>query len=108
MSGRVDVGPWHVALPDVTPNGQPVAVMRDVRTDGALMHAESPDQSELYFEITSYADQRDHDAAIASQHAFLAKHAKDHRIGAASPTTVKGLTASTFDFEGWLQGRWKI
>ena len=102
------IGPWVVALPQTTPKGQAVAIMRDERTDGALMHAESPDQSELYFEVLCYRDQRDHAAAVTAQQAFLAEHAKDHRIGATMSVTVNDLAATTFDFEGWLQGRWKV
>jgi hypothetical protein len=102
------IGPWTVTLPDMTPNGQTVAILRDKRSDATLMHAESPDQSELYFEVSCYHDQRDHAAAIAAQQAFLAQHAKEQRIGATAATTVTGRDATTFDFEGWLQGRWKV
>jgi hypothetical protein len=108
VTDTTTIGPWVVALPQTTPNGQTVAILRDERTDTTLMHAESPDQSELYFEVLCYRNLRDHDAVIAAQHAFLAEHAKDHRIGATTPTTVNGLPATTFDFEGWLQGRWKV
>ena len=103
-----DIGPWRVPLPQVTPSGQAVTIQFDRRADSMLMHAESPDQSELYFEITCYPDLRDHEAVIATQHAFLAEHAKDLRIGATTSTTLNDLSASTFDFEGWLQGRWKV
>jgi hypothetical protein len=103
-----EIGPWRIPLPEVTPGAQPVTITRDRREDSALMHAESPDQSELYFEILCYQNLRDHGEAITAQHVFLAKHAKDQRIGAMTATTVKGLSATTFDFEGWLQGRWKV
>jgi len=102
------IGRWSVALPGKTPNGQAVTIMRGERADSMLMHAESPDQSELYFEVLCYATVRDHGAAISAQQTFLAEHATDYRIGAAAPTMVNGLAATTFDFEGWLQGRWKI
>lgn len=102
------IGPWTVTLPDATPTGQTVAILRDKRNDSTLMHAESPDQSELYFEVLSYRDQRNHATAITTQQAFLTEHAKDLQIGATTATTLKGLDATTFDFEGWLQGRWKV
>ena len=102
------IGPWRVVLPETTPNGQPVAILRDNRTDGTLMHAESPDQSELYFEVLAYTAQREHAGAVAAQREFLATNATNHRIGPASSAVVNGLPATTFDFEGWLQGRWKV
>jgi hypothetical protein len=108
MSTQVKIGPWDIAIPTTTPNGQSVAIMRDERSDSMLMHAESPDQSELYFEILCYRNLRDHGAAITAQQAFLAEHSKDLRIGATMSTTVNDLAATTFDFEGWLQGRWKV
>src|SRR5262245_35292991 len=107
MNRSIDLGPWCVVLPEVTPNGQVVTIQYDRRDGPTLMHAETPDQSELYFEITCW-NQRDHAAAIEAQHAFLARHAKDHRIAATLPTTVNSLAATTFDFEGWLQERWKV
>jgi hypothetical protein len=108
MSTQIKMGPWRIPLPETTPNGQSVAIMRDERTDSMLMHAESPDQSELYFEVLCYRDLREHGAAITAQQAFLGEHAKDLRIGATTSSTVNGLAATTFDFEGWLQGRWKV
>jgi hypothetical protein len=108
MSAPIRIGPWSVALPQITPSGRPVTIRRDTRTDSTLMHAESPDQSELYFEVLCYTTLRDHSAAIAAQQSILAEHAQDHRIGAVASTTVNGRAATTFDFEGWLQGRRKV
>jgi hypothetical protein len=108
VTDATTIGPWVVVLPETTPSGQSVAIMRDERSDSMLMHAESPDQSELYFEVLCYRNLRDHGAAITAQHAFLAEHAKDHRFGKTTSTTVNGRAATTFDFEGWLQGRWKV
>lgn len=105
---QVTIGAWQVLLPETTPTGQTIAIMRDKRSDSSLMHAESPDQSELYFEVLCYTTSRDHSALVAAQQTFLAEHAKDHRIGTATRTIVNGLAATTFDFEGWLQGRWKV
>lgn len=108
MPTPINIGRWSVPLPETTPNGQPVTITRDARADSTLMHAESPDQSELYFEVVCYTAERDHGAAVTDQQTFLAQHAKDHRIGAAASTSLNGRRATTFDFEGQLQGRWKV
>jgi hypothetical protein len=56
---------YSVSIPEKTPSGQLVTV-ESWEDDGLqVLHAESPDQSELYFEVAAYPELRAHDALAA-------------------------------------------
>ena len=99
---------YVLTLPRQTPRGQPVDVQRGVRRGAHVMHAESPDQHELYVEVTSYPGTLDHAELVRSQHAFLTEQSSQGRIGTVGRGRVEPYDATTFDFEGPLQGRWKV
>lgn len=98
---------YSLTLPRTTPQGQSVDVQRGERGDLHVLHAESPDQSELYFEVAAYSGLLDHVTLATEQQRFLRKNAAD-----AQTTDIvrsPGVHAGTsFDFRGTLQGRWKV
>ena len=98
---------YTVVIPDLTPHGQTVVVQRGDRGTVHALHAESPDQSELYFEVTTHAQRVAHAPLIASQQEFLRTNALDAVMTATRGTKLTGRHATTFDFEGLLQGRLK-
>ena len=98
---------YAVEIPDATPRGQAVAVRSGERNGVHILHAESPDQSELYFEVTSYPALNDHGALARDQQRFLSEHAADAEMTAIERTVTLGQSGLTFDFSGTLQGRWK-
>ena len=102
-----EVHGYTVVLPDLTPHGQTVVIQRGDRVGAHVLHAESPDQSELYVEVTTYPQRTAHDALISSQQEFLRSNALDPVLSATGDTTLAGRQATTFDFEGLLQGRLK-
>jgi hypothetical protein len=98
---------YAVAIPATTPGGQPVTVQRGKRGNVHVLHAESPDQSELYFEVTTYRARADHGELIATQQQFLRGNAADAELTKTATTSVGARTATTFDFKGTLQERLK-
>jgi hypothetical protein len=102
-----DAFEYAVWIPDTTPSGQRVAVRSGERSGAHIMHAESPDLSELYFEVTAYAGIRDHDDLARGQQAFLEQASADGTLSPISYGTVGKFFGVTFDFAGTLQGRWK-
>ena len=98
---------FAVAIPDTTPRGQTVSAERGSRGNAFVLHAESPDQSELYFEVTTYPVRSDHRELIATQQQFLRGNAPDAELGAIVTTTLAARPATAFDFKGTLQGRLK-
>ena len=98
---------YAVAIPETTPNGQPITVDRRPRGNAHVLHAESPDQSELYFEVTTYPALADHAELVKTQQQFLRGSAPDAELTAVGTTTVGERTATTFDFKGTLQHRLK-
>lgn len=57
---------YSVPIPVTTPGGQQVTVQRGERNGCHIMHAETPDQSEFYFEVFAYDSQMDH-AIVAEE-----------------------------------------
>jgi hypothetical protein len=104
VSNRFGYSLW---LPESTPSGQPVSVETRVRDGVHVMHAASPDQSELYFEVCSYTGRLDHPKLAAEQREFLRIQSHDGRTTAVAEAAVGELSGTTFDFRGTLQGRWK-
>jgi hypothetical protein len=98
---------YAVTIPEVAPTGEVVTVQRGERRGNHVMHAETPDQSELYFEVTAYPQHVDHTELIAQQHTFLLMYAKNPLISATAATVLDGRSATTFDFDGVLQGKLK-
>lgn len=101
-----DQNGYSVSIPEST-DGHAVSVRSGSRNDIHVMHAETPDQSTIYFEVTTYPTRLAHQALMSGQHAFLADNAENANIGDASSGKLGGLAATSFDFEGWLQGRMK-
>ncbi|MDQ3397679.1 MAG: hypothetical protein M3511_07900 [Deinococcota bacterium] len=99
---------YSVAMPQETPLGQPVTVQSSERGDVHLMHAESPDQSELYFEVTTYAEIVDHARLASEQRSFLGENAPDGELTAIAPAAIGRHSGTVFDFQGTLQGCWKV
>ena len=98
---------YAVVIPEKTPAGQPVTVQRGKRGNAHVLHAESPDQSELYFEVTTHASRTDHRELVTTQQQFLRGNAPDAELSPTATTTVGTRTATTFDFKGTLQERLK-
>lgn len=88
---------YRVWVPIETPDGQTVTVQAGERGGTRLMHAESTDQSEYYFEILAYETQKSHDSLIAEQKQFLQKHSEDGTTSAATTETLHHLKGTSFD-----------
>jgi hypothetical protein len=98
---------YEVHIPSTTPGGQIVTICCGERDGTHIMHAESPDQSELYLEVTAYPDVRDHDRIAEGQQRFLIDHSADGKMSQVSVKRIDGHSGTWFDFRGTLQGRWK-
>lgn len=94
-------------IPAATPGGQAVAVEKREQSGLHILHAETPDQSEFYFEITAYPDFREHLALARQQQDFLRQQSPEGTLGEIRQAALGDLPATTFDFRGRLQGRWK-
>jgi len=99
---------YSLRIPTTTPSGQPVEILKDQRTAAHRIHAQSPDASELYFEIVSAPGLINHEEAVAQQKAFLSSQSSDAAITATKQSVVRSFGATEFDFEGTLEGRWKV
>jgi hypothetical protein len=99
---------YRVWIPAETPGGRPVAVQSGERFGRYLMHAESPDQSELYFEVLAYEGLMEHHALVKDQQAFLRENSADAAVSEATAGTLHHLEGTTFDFRGTLQNRWRV
>lgn len=71
------------------------------------MHAESPDQSELYFEVTAHPSIIEHEVLARQQQEFLVENSADGTMTEITQGTVGNYLGTTFDFRGTLQGKWK-
>ena len=98
---------YAVWIPESTPNDQKVTIETRENAGVHIMHAESPDQSELYFEVAAYPSIMDHDTLARGQQEFLREHSKDGAITEIIQGTVGNRSGTTFDFRGTLQGKWK-
>ena len=98
---------YVVWIPETTPRGQAVTIQSGERNGAHIMHAESPDQSELYFEITAYERILDQGELARGQQDFLRANSGDGNVTPISAGVVAGFAGTTFDFAGSLAGRWK-
>lgn len=99
---------YSVQIPSTTPGGQPVEILKEQREGRQRVHAQSPDASEVYFEIMSMPGLINHQQAVAEQKAFLASRSPDAAITATRQSVVHSLSATEFSFEGMLDGQWKV
>ena len=98
---------YAVWIPESTPNDQKVTIETRENAGVHTMHAESPDQSELYFEVTVYPSIIDHDTLARQQQKFLEEHSKGGTMTEIIQGTVGSHSGTTFDFRGTLQEKWK-
>lgn len=98
---------YAVSLPTTTPNGQKVTILSGEHSGVHILHAESPDQSELYFEVAAYQAILDHAALVKEQQEHLGAQSADGKLTEMTWETLASHTGTTFDFGGTLQGRWK-
>ncbi len=98
---------YSLSLPKTTPNGQTVTIQTGEHGEVHIMHIESPDQSALYFEVTTYPTLLDHSTLVEEQQAFLRGHCADERLSDVRHGKLAGHTGTTFDFGGTLGSRWK-
>jgi hypothetical protein len=99
---------YSVRIPQTTPGGQPVEIVRSQQEGMHGMHAHSPDASEVYFEVVSYPGWIDREEAVAGQRDSLASRSPDAALTPTRQTVVGGFEASEFRFEGTLDGQWKV
>lgn len=99
---------YRVWIPIATPNGRLVSIESSERDGRHMMHAESPDQSEFYFEVFAYEGRKDHTALVRDQQAFLQENSADGTYSQAAQGTLHHLEGTSFDFSGTLQNRWKV
>jgi hypothetical protein len=98
---------YAVWIPASTPNDQRVTIETRENAGTHIMHAESPDQSELYFEVTAYPSIVDHEILARQQQQFLREHSDDGTMTEIIRGTVGNCSGTIFDFRGTLQGKWK-
>jgi hypothetical protein len=99
---------YAAAIPQAAPSGAPVRIRSGERDGVHVLHAESPDRSEIYFELTVYPDLRAHAALAESQCRYLHQHASDASTTTAEATRIGNRAALAFEFRGTLDGRWKV
>ncbi len=99
---------YSVSIPEQTPQGQTGTIESGDHERAHIMHAESPEQSELYFEVATYSEVIDHHELASGQQAFLREATSNGRLSAIQPGIVGNYAGTTFDFQGLLQGRWKV
>ncbi|MCB0255817.1 MAG: hypothetical protein KDI55_19035, partial [Anaerolineae bacterium] len=68
---------YAVRIPEQTPDGQTVSVETNTSENVHVLHAYSPDRSELYFEITTFPELLSHQVLAAAQQRFLSEHSTD-------------------------------
>lgn len=99
---------YRVWIPAETVNGRLVNIESREQDGRHIMHAESPDQSEFYFELFAYEGLKDHTALVRDQQAFLQENSLDGTYSEAARGTLYHLEGTIFDFSGTLQNRWKV
>ena len=98
---------YVVSIPELTPTGTPVQIQSSERLGAYIVHAQSPDQSELYFEVAAYAGFMDHNQLAEEERQFLQEHSSDGQLTSVHVGAVVGHRGTSYDFRGTLQGRWK-
>ena len=98
---------YEVAIPRTTIAGEAVSIQSGERNGIHILHAESPDLCEVYFEVTAYPEIRDHAMLAAEQRGFLTKNSSDGSVTDPIIGDFQSRVATSFEFRGTLQGRWK-
>jgi len=98
---------YVVAIPRTTIAGDAVSLRAGEGQGVHILHVESPDLSEVYFEITTYPQRREHGLLAQEQRRFLAQNSSDGAATEPFAVEALGRPALSFDFRGTLQGRWK-
>ena len=99
---------YQVWIPIETPTGRSVSVESGERLGRHKMHAESPDQSEFYFELVAYEGLMNHNLLVKEQQAFLRENSSDGIYSELWHGILCHLEGTLFDFRGTLQNRWKV
>lgn len=99
---------YLMQIPNTIPTGQSVEILKIQHEGIHGIHAHSPDESEVYFELMSYPQLLNHEEAVAGQRASLSSRSSDATMTAAKQSKVHTFGATEFHFEGALQGRWKV
>jgi hypothetical protein len=99
---------YAVEIPDGAASGAPVRIRSGERDGVHVLHAESPDRSEIYFELTVYPDLRSHEVLADSQCRYLRQHANDASTTAPETIRIGNRAALAFEFRGTLDGQWKV
>ena len=99
---------YSIWIPVETPKGQVVTIQAGERNGRRIMHAETPDQNEFYVEVIAYAAHHPHESLAAEQRKYLAENSADGSTTEPMPREVEQLSGLSFDFQGTLQGRWKV
>lgn len=94
-------------IPEKSPTGQSVSIEVSENEGIHKIHAEAPDQHELYFEVVAYPNLRDHADQIKMMKSFLVEEAPAGTQTSPKKGLVGRFFGTTFDFSGQLQGRWK-
>jgi hypothetical protein len=89
-------------------SGEPVTTRHTEENGLHRVHLQSLDQSELYFEVVSYDQTVDHQQGIQKQRNDLSERSPDGTFTAEVEQDVGSIMANGFDFEGFLEGRWKV
>ena len=96
---------FAIDVPATAPSGAAVAV--DHETTGAAhrLHAATPDATEVYVEVVSYAGLIDHVVAREDQRRGLAERDPAGTAVAAADGSLLGRVTTRLDFEGVLGGQ---
>lgn len=98
---------YIVWIPEETLSGQTVSIELTEPDGGHKMHAETVDQSEVYFEVTAFAGIRKRAPMVGMMQKFLEQESPEGNQTQPVNGQVGHLTGTTFDFSGHLQGKWK-
>lgn len=98
---------YVVSIPEMTPAAAHVQLHFSKRLGAHILHAESPDQSELYFEVAAFPDLMNHDQLAEGERTFLRNHSVYGQLTDVKVVDIMGHQGTTYDFRGTLQGRWK-
>jgi hypothetical protein len=98
---------YVVSIPEITPTGSQVTIQLSERLGAHILHAQSPDLSELYFEVAAYPSFMTHHQLAEGEREFLSVHSSDGELSPVHVKEIEGYKGTTYDFRGTLQERWK-
>ena len=96
---------FAIDVPGVAPSGAPVAVDHETTGDAHRLHAHTPDLTEIYVEVVSYAGVIDHRAARDDQRRGLAERDLAATVVTTPDGSLLGRATASLDFEGVLGGQ---